>query len=106
MLISPSKLLTTLSSTCRTKRQALGLRQLELARRCGVTGATIIRFERTGGVGLDVFARIVIALNMGEAIQEALTAAAAPFSAPKSGEEFLRGSRIRQRIRVKTHSNP
>ena len=103
MLISATKLLTDISRTCKAKRQALGLRQLDLAKRCGVTGATIIRFERSGGVGLDVFTRIVVALNMGEAVREAITVAATPPSAPKSGEEFLRGSRVRERIRLKTH---
>jgi len=101
MLISGPKLVAALTAACKAKRQALRLRQRDLAARCGVTEATIVRFGRTGRVRLDAFGRIIVALDLGEAIQKAITAAAAPSIGPKSGEEFLRGGRSPQRIRMR-----
>ena len=101
MLNSGPRLVTALTAACKAKRQALGLRQRDLAARCGVTGATIVRFERTGHVRLDAFARILVALDLGEIIQKAIAVATAPSVRPKSGEEFLRGDQSPRRIRVK-----
>jgi transcriptional regulator with XRE-family HTH domain len=101
MLISGPKLVVAFTAACKAKRQALGLRQRDLAARCGVTGATIVRFERTGHVRLDVFARIVVALDLGEIMHNAITTGSAPVTRPRSGEEFLRGTRSTRRIRVK-----
>jgi len=101
MLTSGTRLVAAVTAACKAKRQALGLRQRDLAARCGVTGATIVRFERTGHVRLDVFARILVALDLGEAIQKAIAVATAPSVGPKSGEEFLRGDRSPRRIRVR-----
>lgn len=86
--------------TCKARRQKYGLRQSDLAAQCGVAEATIVRFERTGRVGLDVFARIAIALEIAAPMAELLDQATPKRPPAKTAKEFLRVERPRQRVRV------
>jgi len=90
-----------MAAACKVKRQAIGLRQIDLATRCGLSELTITRFERTGQVGLGVFARIVVALGMSESLVEALNAEASPRTGSRTVEEFLRAGQKRQRVRLR-----
>jgi transcriptional regulator with XRE-family HTH domain len=99
MLISPTTLASGVARACKAKRQALALRQSDLAARSHVAETTIVRFERTGSISLRAAARILVALNLAAPILDALTSASLPPPA-RTGDEFLRGAKVRQRIRV------
>lgn len=100
MFISASEFALHLARTCKSKRQALGLRQSDLAKQCGVAEATIMRFERSGRATLDVFTRVALVLGAADPIAEALNASVRARPQPKTANEFLRSGRSKQRIRV------
>ena len=99
MLISGPILASTIAKACQSKRQALGLRQSDLAARCGISEATIMRFERTGQTTLALFTRLAVALGLAESLVAALEQSTAPTPA-RTAEEFLRGTQPRQRVRL------
>jgi transcriptional regulator with XRE-family HTH domain len=78
----------------RTRRLALGLRQADLATRSGVPVNTIRRFERSGKIGFERFAKLLASLGLADAV---LAALAPPPQAPASIEEFLAVPKTRQR---------
>ena len=100
MLIFPTTLTLAIARACKSRRQALGLRQSDLASRSHVAETTIVRFERTGCISLAGAGRILVALNLGKPILDALAASTAPQQA-KTGAEFMRMVPVRQRVRVK-----
>ena len=90
-----------MACSCKTKRQSLGLRQSDLAAQCGVAEATIMRFERTGRATLEVFTRIAVNIGMAEFLADALQKSLPVPPRPRTAKEFLRGGRVRHRIRVR-----
>lgn len=99
MLISGPILASSLAQACKAKRQALGLRQSDLSGRCGVSEATIMRFERGGQIKLELFTRLAVALGLAESLVTALEQGTAKPPA-RTAAEFLRGNQPRQRVRL------
>ncbi len=62
-LLSPDDILARNRDAARKRRIALGLTQVELATRAGVTPASLKRFERTGEIAFASLARIALALD-------------------------------------------
>lgn len=100
MLISGPAFANLIANASKARRHALGLRQADLAARCGVAEATIVRFERTGRINLDVFTRIAVALGLAEPLAEALKKALPSRPPARTAEEFLRSEKPRQRVRL------
>ena len=80
----------------REQRMALSWRQTDLAKRSGIGGATIRRFESTGRIGFVGFAKLLATLGLADHF---LGAVKQPTASPKDINEFLAGSRspVRQR---------
>ena len=100
MLISGPVLTSMLARTCKSRRQAIRLRQADLAAQCGVAEATLMRFERTGRINLEIFTRIAVALGLGEVLAEALQKTVPARPPARTAEEFLRCDKPRQRVRL------
>ena len=70
----------------RARRLALGWRQTDLAERSGVAIATLRRFERTGRIGFEGLARMLVTLGLADSLLQALKP---PAASPPSIEAFL-----------------
>lgn len=60
---TPDTILAQIGNRARDLRIARKLRQADLAARAGVSLSTLKRFEQTGHGGLELLARVSIALN-------------------------------------------
>src|SRR5580658_10491746 len=91
-LYSPVELVARAGAMAKTLRLAQGLRQEELARKSGLSLATVRRFEANGQVAFEAVARIAIVLR-------AETAFANLFPEPprRSIDDALGGSTVRRR---------
>lgn len=101
-LKTESDLLSEVAAIVRSHRQVLRWRQEDLARRSGVSIATLRRFERTGQIGFHGLARLLVTLGLADNF---LTALKRPEAAPKSIKDFLAAgdtAKRPQRIRVAT----
>ena len=72
---------------------ALGWRQTDLAERSGVAIATLRRFERTGRIGFEGLARMLVTLGLADSFLNALKP---PAAGPTSIEAFLDAAPSRQ----------
>lgn len=103
-LKSESDLLGKTADALREHRLGLGWRQADLAARSGVAIATLRRFERTGQIGFQGLAKLLVSLGLAEAL---LTALKPPAPAPRSIEAFLAAGNApkRQRVRLRAAKN-
>jgi transcriptional regulator with XRE-family HTH domain len=86
----------------RTQRRALGWRQTDLASRSGVAIATLRRFERTGQIGFQGLAKLLVSLGLADALLNALKPSA---PAPHDIDSFLAAglpAKPRQRVRLRS----
>lgn len=87
----------------RAHRLALGWRQDDLAERSGVAIATLRRFERSGQIGFQGFAKLLVSLGLADNFLATLKR---PDSAPQSIEAFLAAGNTRKpRQRARAASN-
>ena len=94
-LNSPGEILTGIAARARSRRLDLGLTQLGLARRAGVSLGTLKLFERTGRASLEMLVKLAFALGAEEAFENLF-----PPAPPKSIDDVLRRPQ-RQRGRLK-----
>jgi transcriptional regulator with XRE-family HTH domain len=94
LFYSPQELLTTLGERAKECRLASGRRQVDVAKSAGVPLSTLKRFEGGTNVGLDVVARVALALGAERDLANL-------FVVPEAGsmDELL--ERNRRRIRGK-----
>ena len=92
-----------IAESVRAHRTSLGWRQQDLADRSGVAVATLRRFERTGQIGLQGFAKLIVSLGLADTLVKALKA---PSTSPTSIDSFLAAapSRKSQRVRLRKPS--
>ncbi len=89
--------LREVAAAVRDQRVALSWRQEDLAKRSGVSIATLRRFERSGQIGFNGLAKLLVSLGLADQLLGALKR---PDPAPRSMEVFLApGKRRRQRVR-------
>ena len=82
--------LREVADSVRSHRLALGWRQDDLAQRSGVGIATLRRFERSGQIGFQGLAKLLVTLGLADNF---LTALKRPAEAPKSIAAFLAANR-------------
>lgn len=85
-LKTESDVLREIADSVRSHRLALGWRQDDLAQRSGVGIATLRRFERSGQIGFQGLAKLLVTLGLADNF---LTALKRPADAPKSIAAFL-----------------
>lgn len=88
-LKTESDVLREIADSVRSHRLALAWRQDDLAQRSGVSIATLRRFERSGQIGFQGLARLLVTLGLADNFLAALTR---PPEAPKSIADFLAAS--------------
>lgn len=66
LLAAPDDIARSLAQRVRERRLAINLTQTGLARRSGVTLASLKRFERTGAVSLESLIRLALALDVAD----------------------------------------
>lgn len=96
-LKTESDVLREVADAVRSHRLALGWRQDDLAQRSGVGVATLRRFERSGQIGFQGLAKLLVTLGLADALLAALKR---PADTPPSIEAFLAAetpSKIRRR---------
>ena len=99
-LTNESDLLLHTAKTVRERRQALGLRQVDLSERSGVAIATLRRFESTGRITFGGLAKLLVACGLADAFLAGLKPPTV--AAPASIDEFLASAPSpRRRIRVR-----
>jgi transcriptional regulator with XRE-family HTH domain len=81
-----SDVLREIADLVRSHRLALGWRQDDLAQRSGIGIATLRRFERSGQIGFQGFAKLLVTLGLADNF---LTAFKRPADAPKNIAAFL-----------------
>ena len=81
----------------REHRMVLAWRQEDLAKRSGLSIATVRRFERTGQIGFKGLARLVATLGLADRFLQALQP---PAPAPKDIDEFLAAAPVSVRQRA------
>ena len=92
--------LREVADSVRAQRVALSWRQQDLARRSGVSIATLRRFERTGQVGSLGLAKLLVTLGLADQLLAGLKR---PEATPRSMEAFLAPTKTRRpRQRVRT----
>lgn len=98
-LINSQDVLQETAGVCRARRLALGWRQEDLAKRSGVGVATLRRFERSGAIGFELLARVLVSLGIADSFLNAMKPSGP--QAVASVEEFLSGAQpIHQRKRA------
>jgi transcriptional regulator with XRE-family HTH domain len=85
-LKTESDILREIADLVRSHRLALGWRQDDLAQRSGVGVATLRRFERSGQIGFQGLAKLLVTLGLADNF---MTALKRPANAPKSIAAFL-----------------
>ena len=103
-LKTESDMLREVADSLRAHRLALAWRQADLAGRSGVAIATLRRFERSGQIGFQGLARLLVTRGLADNFLAALQR---PSAAPKSIEAFLaagQATRPRQRARAVSKS--
>ena len=99
-LITESDILARTASAVRERRHSMGLRQVDLAERSGVAIATLRRFERTGQIGFEGLAKLLVACGFADSFLSALRPSAVSQAA--SIDDFLSAApRPIRRIRLK-----
>jgi transcriptional regulator with XRE-family HTH domain len=100
-LKTEADILREVADSVRAHRAALRWRQDDLARRSGVSIATLRRFERSGQISFLGLARLLVSLGLADRFLDSLKR---PEAAPKSIEAFLNAApafpRSRVRVRV------
>jgi len=86
------------TAAIRQRRQALHLRQTDLAERSGVAVATLRRFERSGQITFSGLAKLLVACGLAEPVLRALESNSTPATATTI-TEFLTEPTARKRIR-------
>src|SRR5476649_2426147 len=103
-LKTESDVLREIADSVRSHRLALGWRQDDLAQRSGVGIATLRRFERSGQIGFQGLAKLLVTLGLADNFLAALKR---PTPAPKSIEEFLGAAQpAKPRQRARAASKP
>ena len=100
-LKTESDILKEVANSVRSHRVALRWRQDDLATRSGLSIATVRRFERSGQIGFQGLAKLLVSLGLADAFLAAFTP---PSAAPASIDAFLKASssrRARRRVRIK-----
>jgi len=103
-LKTESDVLREIAAAVRSHRLALGWRQDDLAQRSGVGIATLRRFERSGQIGFQGLAKLLVTLGLADNFLNALKR---PVEAPKSIAAFLAANqpaKPRQRAPAATKS--
>lgn len=98
-LKTEADVLREVALSVRAHRMALRWRQEDLAKRSGVSIATLRRFERSGQIGFMGLAKLLVTLGLAD---QFLMSLKRPDASPKSIKEFLAPDKIhraRQRIR-------
>lgn len=98
-LKTETDVLREVADSLRARRLALGWRQVDLAERSGVAVATLRRFERSGQIGFEGLAKLLVTLGMADVVLAALKS---PENSPRSIDAFLAEARpasVRQRAR-------
>ena len=85
-LKTESDVLREVADSLRAHRMALGWRQDDLAERSGVAIATLRRFERSGKIGFQGLAKLLVTLGLADNF---LTGFKRPPGAPASIDDFL-----------------
>lgn len=99
-LTTESDLLLSTAKTVRGQRQALGLRQVDLAERSGVAIATLRRFESTGQITFGGLAKLLVACGLADTFLAGIKPTTV--AAPASIDEFLaKAPSPRRRVRVR-----
>jgi transcriptional regulator with XRE-family HTH domain len=97
-------LLRETSRAVRERRQALGLRQLDLSRLSGVSIATLRRFESTGQIGFAGLAQLLVSCGMADAFLAGIKQPA-PAATPISIQDFLANApKPKRRVRLREPS--
>ena len=94
--LSPSELIKNLGTRAHDLRLQRGLRQVDLARRAGVSLSTLKRFERTGQGSTDLLIRVAFALQAESPLADLFAE-----RGPESLDEILARSRKPMRARKK-----
>jgi len=94
LFYSPKELMTRLGERAKERRLVMGQRQADVAKAAGVPLSTLRRFESGANVGIDVVARVALALNAERELADL-------FAPPRAGtmDELLTRSRRRMRGR-------
>ncbi|MFP1133110.1 helix-turn-helix domain-containing protein [Asticcacaulis sp. W401b] len=87
-LITPAKAQTQLAEHLRSRRLAVGLTQVGLAARSGVSLATLRKFERTGIASIEVLLKLLAVVGGLDEVIEAARPAETEFS---SIDEVIKG---------------
>jgi transcriptional regulator with XRE-family HTH domain len=82
----------------RLHRQNQQWRQIDLAKRSGVSVATLRRFERTGQISFMAFAKLLAALALTDRFLDALAIKAT--GSAKSIDEFIKPVVRKKRVRL------
>lgn len=99
-LTTEADVLTRTAKALRERRQALGLRQVDLAERSGVAIATLRRFENTGQITFGGLAKLLVACGLADAFLAGIKPKTV--AAPASIDEFLgKAPSPRRRVRVR-----
>lgn len=102
-LKTEADILREVAEAVRSHRVALRWRQDDLAKRSGLSIATLRRFERSGQIGFQGLAKLLVSLGLADAF---LAAFKQPGAAPASIDAFLKtGTRSRARTRVRLKPN-
>ncbi len=97
-LTNETDLLRGTAAAVRLRRQALNLRQTDLAERSGVAVATLRRFERSGQITFAGLAKLLVACGLAEPVLRTLEAKSTA-TTTATISEFLAESPKRQRVR-------
>ena len=97
--MTPKALVTMLAERCRQLRLGDNETQESLARRAGISPATLKRFERTGRISTAGLARIVFALGRDQDFAQVLAPPPAALATTLDELERRQGARQRRRAR-------